>query len=168
MNNTTAVNSCVKYDFELNKWSPVTNMNAKRYFAASTVYEGKITISGGLEQGFRELNSVEAYDHEKNSWSSLPEMIETRSLHNIVSLGNKLFAIGGSFSYSWEAFDCVSRDWTLINHRLGEPRNHRLEDGVCCINDKVVLVSTLSAGQFEFTVCDHRKEKIDKVARLSV
>ena len=52
----------------------------ERKFAACTVFEGKIVVSGGVQS-----NTVESYDFYENKWTYLPSMIEYRYFH--VSLG---------------------------------------------------------------------------------
>ena len=39
--------SCFKYNFTRNKWSYIASMNQRRYYAACTVFEGEIVVSGG-------------------------------------------------------------------------------------------------------------------------
>ena len=42
-----------------------------------------------------ELKSVETYDYYEDKWTYLADMIEQRSDHAAVSIGNKTFVIGG-------------------------------------------------------------------------
>ena len=42
-----------------------------------------------------ELKSVETYDYYEDKWTYLADMIEKRSDHAVVSIGNKTFVIGG-------------------------------------------------------------------------
>ena len=45
-------------------------------------------------------------------------MIKRRNCHASVSMGNKLFVIGGYFNTSCEVFDNFSRKFTVINYRF--------------------------------------------------
>ena len=92
-------------------------MNQTRSSAASTVFEGKIVVTGGTDNWYK-LKSIEAYDYYENKWNSLPDMIERRSYHASVSMGNKLFVIGGESTTSCEIFDSISRKFTLIELKL--------------------------------------------------
>ena len=47
-------------------------------------------------------------------------MIKRRSSHASVSMGNKLFVIGGNFSKICEIFDSFSRKFTLIKIKFPE------------------------------------------------
>ena len=68
-------------------------MNNGRYDAAYTVFESKIVVSGGYE--YDNLKSVETYDRHENKWNYIPDMIERRYNHGSLSMGNKMFVIGG-------------------------------------------------------------------------
>ena len=89
-------------------------MNASRYYAACTLFEGKIVVTGGCFYSY----SVEAYDYYENKWTYLPHMIESRNSHASVSMGNKLFVVGGEHTSSCEVFDSFSRKFTLIEAKL--------------------------------------------------
>ena len=84
-------------------------MNEERLDPACAVYEGKIVVSGGMF-----LKSVESYDYHENNWTHLPDMIEKRTCHASVSMGSKLFVIGGSNMSSCEILDSFSRKFTYI------------------------------------------------------
>ena len=45
-------------------------------------------------------------------------MIEERSYHAVVSMGNKMFVIGGEKTKSCEVFDSCSRKFTKINSEI--------------------------------------------------
>ena len=56
--------SCFVYNMKSDRWSQIADMNEERYFAACTVYEGKIVVCGGYVR--RSMRTAEAYDyHEK-------------------------------------------------------------------------------------------------------
>ena len=102
------------YNFKNNYCTELSNMNETRYNAACTVFEIKIVVTGGeYTSGFRK--SVEAYDYYENKWTYLPDMIKVRHYHASVSMGNKLFVVGGYNTSSCEVFDSYSRKYTLIN-----------------------------------------------------
>ena len=76
-------------------------MNVKRYESTCTIFEGKIVVSGGLNNG--SLKSVEAYDNYEDKWTYLPDLIEEKACHTAVS--KKMFIIGGYWTTSCEVFD---------------------------------------------------------------
>ena len=83
------ISSCFKYNFRLNKWSYIANMNEKRLFAVCTVFEGRTVVSGGENDSYEHLKSVESYDYYKNDWTYLPDMIKRRDNHFRISKSNK-------------------------------------------------------------------------------
>ena len=115
MNNLYVVygpSNCFVYNLENKKLMELAKIKHIRYNAACTVFEGKIVVTGG--QYKRNLQSVETYDHYENKWTYLPDMIEKRFCHASVSMGNKLFVIGGYDSTSNEIFDSSSRKLFLL------------------------------------------------------
>ena len=64
------------------------------------------------------MKLVEAYDYYENKWTYLPDMIDKRYKHAAVSMGNKLFVIGWSYTTNCEVFDSYSRKFTKINSEI--------------------------------------------------
>ena len=81
-----------------------SNLNVVRDCAICTVFEGRIVVTGGVNN-LLQLKSVEAYDYYENKWTYLPDMIERRRFHASVSMDNKLFVIGGYYTESSEVFN---------------------------------------------------------------
>ena len=96
-------------------------MNESRYNAACTVFESKIIVSGGYES-----KSVEAFDYYENKWTYLPEMIDKRCDQAAVSMGNRMFVIGGSYTTSSEIFSSFSSKFTQINSKVIKKHMGRL------------------------------------------
>ena len=82
------------YDFKSNTCNKLADLNVARECPACTVFGGKVVVTGG-ENNWPQLKSVEAYDYHENKRTYLPVMIEKRSYHAAVSMGNKMFVIGG-------------------------------------------------------------------------
>ena len=116
------------YDDQTNQWTYITSLIENTKNAASTVFEGKLILSGGIRKNFFTkgrraysrryrrntiVKSIEAYDFHENKWNSFPDMLSPRNNHSAVSIGNKMFMIGGSSDYS-EVFESVTRKFTYI------------------------------------------------------
>ena len=144
--------TCFRYNFSQNKWSYIEDMIIDRSNPACSVFEGKITVSGG-NTAYRE---VERYDHRENKWSFLANMQELRSGHSSVSMGNKLFVIGGNYRFNLEVFDIVNRKFSLINFGQQFP-NHSYLQGACCIGKKLLIVRVCKK-KFEFVVYDYENK----------
>ena len=80
------------YKYVANKWTKIADLQNERCFSACTVFKGKIVVTGGSNSD-GSLRSVEAYDHHKNKWTYLSDMIAKRYDHSAVSMGNKMFVI---------------------------------------------------------------------------
>ena len=110
-------NKCYKHD-KLNKtWCEIANLNVKKCDTACSVFEGKIVVTGGSSYSAY-LESVEAFDHQRNKWTVLADMIKRRVNHSSVTIGNKLFVIGGNEKKNSEVYDIVSRKFTTFSFRL--------------------------------------------------
>ena len=59
-------------------------MNEARVGAASPVFNGRLVISGGMDNRFSSLNTVESYDVVADNWTNMPDMKEGRSGHSLV------------------------------------------------------------------------------------
>ena len=107
--------SCIEFNTKNLTWKEVAGMNEPRKHPSCAVFEGRIVTSGGFR--FERLNTVEMYDHLADSWSYMPNMIETRYRHKSVAIKNKLFVVGGITS-SCEVFDSNSNKFVLLKQHL--------------------------------------------------
>ena len=62
------------YDIEENMWTPIAPMTGERNKAGCAAINRKIYICGGWEGSGMVLTSVEFYDTETDSWTSLPNL----------------------------------------------------------------------------------------------
>ena len=106
--------------------------------AACTVFEGKIVVTVG-DNDWDELQSVEAYDYYENEWTYLRDMIEERSFHSTVSMGNKIFVIGGYETLGCEIFDSCSRMFTIMTSNLKTYAIKEWYFEAFCIGNSIVV-----------------------------
>ena len=108
--------TCAKFDTKLNKWAKISNMSEPRIRTACAIFAGKPVVSGGcyLDEIFMRVNSntVESYDIFKDEWARMPDMVFRRSGHGLVSVKQKLFAVG---RVSSEVFDQRSGKFALVS-----------------------------------------------------
>ena len=134
-----------------------------RFVAACTVFEGKVVVSGGYYDnsyfdGFNEdsddgdLKSVESCNYYENKWTYLPDMIEERDLHASVSMGNKIFVIGGFSTSNCEVFDSTSKKFTSI--KCLKKTCHGSFQAVCLDNILVVFNIPINSGKGQIYVYD--------------
>ena len=77
-------------------------------------------MSGGLSKTSF-LKSVEAYDYHENKWTYLPDMNCARFFHGSVSMGNKMFMIGGTMTKTCEVFDSITEKFIYLKQKLPTP-----------------------------------------------
>ena len=64
------------------------DLSVARHYAACTVFEGKIVVTGGYNSNDGLLKSVEEYDYYESKQDYLPYMVEKRCDHATISIGN--------------------------------------------------------------------------------
>ena len=121
--NNEYLNTCVKFDTKNNSLTGVAWMRWYRVSGSCSVFEGRIIVTGGFNIDFnigynyhvQELNTVEAYDHIANRWSSMPNMIERRCFHASAAMRNKLFIIGSFHGIKpCEIYDSKNKRFDLL------------------------------------------------------
>ena len=68
--NLVTLKFCRELDIKTFKHKQIQRMNEARSCLASTVFEGRIVVSGGFVDDNEFLNTVETYDHVANTWST--------------------------------------------------------------------------------------------------
>jgi N-acetylneuraminic acid mutarotase len=91
------------YDPATDRWSARMRMPTARSAIAAGVYGSFIIVPGGAMQGQRAagaFDKVEAYDTAGDTWQILPAMPHQRQDLAVGVIGNRLYAVGGSFEQS--------------------------------------------------------------------
>ena len=117
-----SINLCICYDIKSNKWTYIASMIESRQNSSCAVFEGKIVVTGGLYMenfSHRELNCSESYCFYENKWKKFPNLMAKRCNHATVSMGNKLFVIGGNYENNGEVFDSVTNKFVIIENTPG-------------------------------------------------
>ena len=112
-------NSCIQFNVKSKKFKEITVMNALRDNAACAVFEGKVAVAGGCTKtdfGFEVSNTVEVYDHVADAWSYMPNMIRSRMSHNLITVSDKLFAIGG-YTDTSEVYSSFSKKFIALKQQ---------------------------------------------------
>ena len=141
------ISSCVQFDTKNRSWKTIARMNQARYFASCAVFEGKVVVCGGYGNNniHIEINSVEAYDHVDDSWSSMPNMIETRCLHKSVAIRNKLFIVGGRTTRSCEVYESRCNKFVSLKSPPAYcMRNLNGPAAVIAVGSKIAIFGNLS------------------------
>ena len=105
------VNSCLQYDTKSNEWSEISKMNTTRCSAASTVFNGNVVVSGGIDVGDNLLKTVEAYDVGEDSWKYMASTKHVHFCHSLISVSNKMYVMGNAF---YEVYDKFSDKFVVL------------------------------------------------------
>ena len=116
--NCVSINSCLQFDTKDNTWKEVAGMSEERRHVACAVFEGNIVVSGGEDDNYRvmntvDLNTVESYDVVAGKWSSMPNTINRHSHHSLLAIRNKLFVISYN-RYICEVLDSVCKKFVAV------------------------------------------------------
>ena len=93
-------------------------MPTRRWCPGVAAIDNKIYVTGGMDDDYQRMSSVDCYDPDTNTWSQMVNMNIARRGHSLVSLHGRLYALGGSGVDSVEVFDPDNNTWTLFQHKL--------------------------------------------------
>ena len=125
-NTGSLLNSTLQLDPNLtsgNKWKEMATMNQRRRHSASAVFEGKIIVTGGIDNNFISLNTVESYDVIGNEWSPMPNMIKGAAGHSLVVVKNKLYVVGSS-THACEFYDSICKMFVALKSNMSVKYYH--------------------------------------------
>ena len=83
------LSSCEKYNFTTNQWTVLANMECRRAWFATCVFDTKILAFGGLTEGGDVTNQVEAYEESEDRWTRCKEMVNGRCGHAAVVVSGR-------------------------------------------------------------------------------
>uniref|UniRef100_A0A8C7EHH2 Kelch like family member 28 n=2 Tax=Nothoprocta perdicaria TaxID=30464 RepID=A0A8C7EHH2_NOTPE len=106
-------------------WIGLAPLSIPRYEFGICVLDQKIYVIGGIAthvcQGIsyrKHENSVECWDPDTNTWTSLERMFESRSTLGVVVLAGELYALGGydgqSYLRTVEKYIPKVKEWQLV------------------------------------------------------
>ena len=77
--------------------------------------DGKIYVSGGLDETSEYSDALEAYDPVTNTWATLASLSEARAYHASAVINGKLYVFGGYSDSGWmdlvEVYSPASNSW---------------------------------------------------------
>jgi len=109
----------------------------------------KLMVIGGTDR-YNELQSVEGFDIGKNTWSSLCEMPDSRSLCGAAVVKDKVYVVGGKDSNGHSTDSVYMYDPSLDTWTSSIPRmqSQRCDLGVAVLNDRIYAVGGVGSGGF--------------------
>ena len=84
--NSTTMKSVEKYDFAVNRWKYVNDMNHERNSHAACVLQGKIYVVGGLNKSYQPVKVIECYDPGNDTWATVKSTQEQLFNHSLIAL----------------------------------------------------------------------------------
>lgn len=97
-----SISSMEMYFPQTDSWIGLAPLSVPRYEFGVAVLDHKVYVVGGIathmRQGIsyrRHESTVESWDPESNTWSSVEPMAECRSTLGVVVLAGELYALGG-------------------------------------------------------------------------
>ncbi|XP_076435916.1 kelch-like protein 26 [Babylonia areolata] len=115
------------YSVKSNVWEELLPLPSPTHSLAAAVHAGKIYLSGGVSgQDRQTTNSFVCFDPAARAYQVLPGMMYARRLHDMVSLGDKLFVLGGIpktgvplyGQIPIESYTVSTRQWTMLTSTL--------------------------------------------------
>jgi N-acetylneuraminic acid mutarotase len=127
-NSTGVLSDLQRYDPVLDAWTTLSPMTTVRAGAAAAVIDDAIFVIGGRQSiggpcsGGPYLTTVEKYDVDTNTWSTVAPLLNGRSDLAAVAHGGKIFVFGGctgavsapSFSGEVDMYDPQTNTWTTL------------------------------------------------------
>ena len=110
--------SCQHYDTKTLIRKKKSKLNSASFESASTVFKENNVVSGGFIQNtYRSTNTVEVYDHLDDTWSYVPNMVDSRHNHRLVTIKSKLFV------KNFGLLKKPSYDFSLVNGAISIENN---------------------------------------------
>ena len=146
---TTSAHTSTDSEVDSTGWKSLMDMPTGRFAHSATVFDGKIYVFGGLENGYGPFsNSVEVYDPASDTWTKLANMPTPRCHLSTSLLDGKIYAIGGWSNptdrdglKTVEVYDPISDSW-VKGTDMPLPR---LEFHSCVFDDKIYVFGGLDA-----------------------
>ncbi|KAG6960801.1 hypothetical protein JG688_00009406 [Phytophthora aleatoria] len=118
-NNPGALNTVEYLDFHRGEWYPAAPMGTRRsYSGVAVTRANKIFVMGGTSSSSHHHKTMERYDPESNTWTSMPPMKNARSYLGATVVGDFIYAVGGfngqAHLSSVERFDIQTQQWETM------------------------------------------------------
>ena len=129
----TSLSSCLQFNTRDNSWKKVFGMNVERDDAACIVFHGNIVVSGGRDNNYDSLNTVESYDVFRDKWTSMPNMVYSHSDHSLVTVKDKMFVVPHE-NNNCEVFDNICKKFVAVKSSYTLTSNKAMS-----IGNKIVI-----------------------------
>jgi len=139
---TTVTNECLdrvtKFDPGDNSFTYVQPLPVAMCFMRAATLNGKIYVTGGMDNDDNPLSTVYEYDPDKDAWTQKASMSVPRFEHGTVAVNGKIYAFGGlktwdpeeTYHTSGEIYDPETNTWSpMADMPMGLGRFGAATDG---------------------------------------
>ena len=125
--NYSILDSVECYDVRSNTWMDLSPLPTPTHSHAACTLGEYIYVSGGVSgQEQQPTTTLLTYHPSSRSWETRPSMHNSRRLHEMVALQNKLYVLGGIGTHSFhqqtqipiEVYDPEAAQWTMLSSTL--------------------------------------------------
>lgn len=107
--------SPILLDLTTRKWKKLPEpSSAERVHCAAVGIGETVYVIGGHDRFSNDLDSMEAFNIQTNTWTKLPSMSIPRSGHAAVAVGQRIVVVGGKDMNSVEMYDIDTSQWSPL------------------------------------------------------
>lgn len=130
---------------------PISLESPRTLHQAVAVDNHRVVVSGGINDQFQMLKTVELYDFWENSAMPLPDLSVVRYFHSSVVCDDQVFIIGGCSDYAHSAGeDKINKSLNSVEFFNMKEWTHDFNMNRCC---KWKSVANMGTSRFDFATC---------------
>lgn len=143
-NRSGSLSSVECYCPKQNEWTYVESLKRRIWGHAGATCADRLYVSGGYGVSVEDKKSLHCYDPATDQWDFKCLMNEPRVLHAMISVNNRVYALGGRIDHADRCFDVLAVEyyvpetdqWTTVSPmRAGQS-----EAGCCLLDRKIYIV----------------------------
>lgn len=142
-NRSGSLSSVECYCPRKNEWTYVDSLKRRIWGHAGATCGDKLYVSGGYGVSVEDKKTLHCYDPASDQWDFKCPMNEPRVLHAMISVNNRIYALGGRMDHVDRCFDVLAVEyyvqetdqWTTVS-----PMRAGQSEAGCCLLDKKIYI----------------------------
>nr|UZH44920.1 kelch-like protein [Carassius gibelio]WEX30307.1 Kelch-like protein 26-A [Carassius gibelio] len=142
-NRSGSLSSVECYCPRKNEWTYVDSLKRRIWGHAGATCKEKLYVSGGYGVSIEDKKTLHCYDPALDQWDFKCPMNEPRVLHAMISVNNRIYALGGRMDHVDRCFDVLAVEyyvpetdqWTTVS-----PMRAGQSESGCCLLDKKIYI----------------------------
>ncbi|XP_051967517.1 kelch-like protein 26 isoform X3 [Xyrauchen texanus] len=142
-NRSGSLSSVECYCPRKNEWTYMDSLKRRIWGHAGATCGEKLYVSGGYGVSVEDKKTLHCYDPASDQWNFRCPMNEPRVLHAMISVNNRVYALGGRMDHVDRCFDVLAVEfyipetdqWTTVS-----PMRAGQSEAGCCLLDKKIYV----------------------------